>query len=260
MIAKSSKLISGLLAFAVYFTMIGLLVYYFNTHESKKSVHYVKKNEERIRVSMTTPAKVLKPKPKAKAKPKKKPKSKAKAKSTKKIIKEKVVKKVKKIVKKRDENLTKHKKINNPKKLFDTISLNKPKKSNLLKETKKPDANKHKQKISKVSHKTSASELISSSLKIQKQSDSGIKKAYFAKIEEKLRGWPAQSEYAGERAKVWFRVQPSGYFKFKVITTSGNDNFNRGLIAYLKQLQNIGFGRHKGHRAYELDVEFVATE
>ncbi len=89
---------------------------------------------------------------------------------------------------------------------------------------------------------------------------SGIENAYLAMIEEKLKGWPAQSEYAGEKAKVWIKVEPNGRFIFKVITASGSEAFNSGLVAYLKQLQSIGFGHHKGNRAYELDVEFIATE
>ena len=59
---------------------------------------------------------------------------------------------------------------------------------------------------------------------------------------------------------MWIKVEPSGAFKFKVITASGSEAFNSGLMAYLEQLQKIGFGQHKGNRAYELDVEFVATE
>ncbi len=102
--------------------------------------------------------------------------------------------------------------------------------------------------------------MVSSSLKIQKKSDRGIENAYFALIEEKLKGWPAQSEYAGEMAKVWIKVQPSGRFVFKVTTASGIDAFNSGLIAYLEQLQRIGFGPHKGKRPYTLNVEFVATD
>jgi hypothetical protein len=45
-----------------------------------------------------------------------------------------------------------------------------------------------------------------------------------------------------------------------VITASGNEAFNEGLMAYLKQLQALGFDPHKGNRAYHLNVEFVATE
>jgi len=85
-------------------------------------------------------------------------------------------------------------------------STQKPKKNNLI----------------KVSDKPSASDIVSDSLKNEKNSDSGIENAYLARIEEKLKGWPAQSEYAGETAKVSIIVDPSGHFEFKIITASGN--------------------------------------
>ncbi|HIP28446.1 MAG TPA: hypothetical protein EYG82_04655, partial [Sulfurovum sp.] len=120
--------------------------------------------------------------------------------------------------------------------------------------TKKPE----KKRIYKP--KKSASELFNDSIKVQKPSDRGIENAYLAKVEEKLNGWPAQSEYAGEKAKVILTIQTNGRFTFKVVTESANPDFNEGLIAYLKQLQKFGFGPHNGGRAYSIDVEFLATE
>ena len=268
MIKKSSTLISGILAFAIYFAIIALLLFSFNTRDENKPVHYVKKNEERIRVSMSTPKpaqpKETKKEPKkvVKEKPEAEPKKTVQKKVVeKKVIKEKVVKAPKIIKKKQDVNTTKPKKVNMPKDLFANISskksVEKPKKPVKVENTPvKPK----KSTITKVSDKQSASNLVSDSLKIQKNSDQGIENAYLAKIEEKLKGWPAQSEYAGEKAKVWIKVEPNGTFQFKVISASGNEAFNTGLMAYLEQLQKIGFGPHKGNRAYELDVEFVATE
>ncbi len=268
MIKGSSKLISGVLAFVVYFTLLGLLLFYFNTRKDQKSVHYVKKDEHRIQVSLSAPKNKKKnkikkkfqkhkAKKKLKAKPKKKPLVKHKPKKVlkKKIIKEKITKKV---IKKKDENLTKPKN-KNTLDLFANIKTSK--KKSIIKLTDKPIKKDIKNNLIKVTDKPkSASERISSSLKIQKQSDSGVENVYFAKIEEKLKGWPAQSDYAGEMAKVWLKVEPSGMFEFKVISLSNNEAFNSGLIAYLKQLQKFGFGKHKGKRAYELNVEFIATE
>lgn len=266
MINKSSTLISGVLAFGIYFTVIGVVIFYFNTHERKKPVHYVKKNEERIRVSMSTPKpapkkevkkqpkKVVKPKPKPKPKPKKTVKKKE---VKKKVIKEKVVKKAKVVKKKKDVNTTKPKKVNKPKDLFANISSKKSIEKPKPKVVKKPEEPK---KVVKTAEKVSATELVSNTLKSQKKSDVGIENAYLAMIEEKLKGWPAQSDYAGEKARVWIKVEPSGAFRFKVVSASGNDAFNSGLISYLKQLQKIGFGPHKGQRPYELDVEFIAKE
>ena len=272
---KSSTFISGVLAVGIYAFVIGLLLFYFNTRDTQKPIHYVKKNEDRIRVTMAAPKNKAKKKTKTitkkKITPKKKPvkKKKAKTKNTvkkqkdtrKKVIKEKIVKKVqhkkkpKKVVKKASP-----KKVNKPKDLFANVSSSKkPPKKNIIKVSDMPVKPK-KNNLIKVSNKPSASDLVSSSLKIQKNSDRGIENAYFALIEEKLKGWPAQSDYAGEMAKVWIKVEPSGHFIFKVTTASAIEDFNTGLIAYLKQLQGIGFGPHKGNRAYTLNVEFVATE
>lgn len=273
MMEKSSTFISGVLAVGVYAFMILVLVFYFNTHNTKEPLHYVKKNEDRIRVTMAAPKNNMKTKKKEptkkKTEPKKKPvkKPKAKPKETvkkqkdtrKKVIKEKVVKKVKpkpkpkKVVKKPPP-----KKVNKPKDLFANVSSHKQPKNN-IKVTDKPVKPKQNNLI-KVSEKASASDLVSSSLKIQKSSDRGIENAYFALVEEKLKGWPAQSEYAGEEAKVWFKIETNGKFIFKVVTGSSNPDFNAGLVAYLEQLQKFGFGPHKGGRAYKLDVKFVATD
>ena len=265
MIKKSSTYISGFLAFAIYFVVIGLLIFYFNTRDENKSKHYVKKDEHRIQVALTSPQKATKPKavkkkvqPKKKSKPKVKPKPKKQPK--KKVIKEKVVKKkvVKKVVKKKDENLTKPKKVNKPKDLFANISSGKKPKLK-LEMTDKPVKPK-KSSLIKVTDKPTASNLVSKSLKTQKQSDSGVEDYYLAKVQSMLEGWPAQSEYAGEKIKVILYINPTGFFEFKLKTASNNPNFNAGLTEYLEQLQDIGFGRHKGQRTYQFEAEFIAKE
>lgn len=269
MIKQSSTFISGVLAFGIYFLLIGLLIFYFNTRDEKKSVHYVKKDERRIQVALSRPKKLEnkkainpkakvkpKPKPKPKVKPKVKPKPKPKPKKVvkKKVIKEKVLKKV---VKKKDVNLTKPKK-----KALDLFAnVKTPKKKNLIEVTDKPIKTVPKNNLIEVIDKPiSASERISSSLKIQESSDSGVEDAYLAKVQSMLEGWPAQSEYAGEKVKVLLHIDPTGGFEFRLKTTSNNENFNTGLIEYLEQLQTIGFGRHKGARTYQFEAEFIAKE
>ncbi len=256
---KPSKLIPGALAIGIYLLVIGLLIFYFNTRSEEKSKHYVKKDEHRIQVALSTPKKAqkqkVKPKKKLKPKPKVKPKPKKVAK--KKVIKEKIVKK-KKIVKK-DVNKTKPKKKNSAKNLFANVKA--PKKKNVIKVSDKPIKTKPKNSLIKVTDKPkSASQRISSSLKNQKSSDSGVENAYLAKVQSMLEGWPAQSEYAGEKVKVILYINPTGFFEFKLKTVSNNQNFNEGLTEYLMQLQDIGFGRHKGKRTYNFEAEFIAKE
>ena len=174
---KSSTFISGVLAFGIYFILIGLLIFYFNTRDEKKSVRYVKKDEHRIQVAISAPKKAVKTKPsKPKVKPKQKPKIKPKPKKEvkKKVIKEKVVKK--KVIKKKDENLTKPKKVNKPKDLFANVSSAKKKPKLKMEITDKPVKPKV-SKLIKVSNKPSASALVSDSLKVQKSSDSGVENA-----------------------------------------------------------------------------------
>jgi protein TonB len=270
-IKKSSTFISGFLAFGIYFTLIGLLIFYFNTRDAKKSEHYVKKDEKRIQVSLSAPKKLEdkkvinskpkvkpKPKPKPKIKPKVKPKPKPKLKP-KKVIKKKVLKEkvVKKVIKKKDQNLTKPKK-----KALDLFAnVKTSKKKNLIVVSDKPIKTVPKNDLIKVTDKPiSASERINSSLRNQKSSDSGVEDAYLAKVQSMLEGWPAQSEYAGEKVKVLLLIDPTGGFEFKVKSASNNENFNSGLIEYLEQLQTIGFGRHKGARTYKFEAEFIAKE
>jgi protein TonB len=75
-----------------------------------------------------------------------------------------------------------------------------------------------------------------------------------------LEGWPAQSEYAGEKVKVLLYIDPTGGFEFKLKNASNNEDFNTGLVEYLEQLQSIGFGRHRGERTYQFEAEFIAKE
>jgi len=268
---KLPKYFSGLLAFGIYFAIIGLLIFYFNTRDDKKSVHYVKKNENRIQVALSAPKKsenkkAINPKPKVKPKPKPKPKVKPKVKpkpksksKPKKVVKKKVIKEkvTKKVVKKKDENLTKPKK-----KALDLFAnVKTPKKKNIIKISDKPIKTTPKNNLIKVTEKPiSASERISTSLKVQHSSDSGVENAYLAKVQSMLEGWPAQSEYAGEKVKVLLYIDPTGGFEFKLKTASNNEDFNSGLIEYLEQLQSIGFGHHRGERTYQFEAEFIAKE
>jgi protein TonB len=260
MIKKSSTFISGVLAFTAYFIIIGLLIFYFNTRSEDKSKHFVKKDEHRIQVALSAPKKVTAPKTKSKKKPKIKPKKKHRTKpkpkktSKKKVIKEKVVKK--KIVKKKDQNITKPKK--QAKDLFKNIKTSKKKKLK-IQVSDKPIENKSKNNLIKVSS-MSASERINASLKSQKRSDSGVENAYFAKVQRMLEEWPAQSDYAGEKAKVILYIEPSGFFKFRIVSQSGIPAFNRGLEEFLEQLQVEGFGPHNAGRTYKFEAEFIAKD
>ena len=239
--------LTGILATSIYLFFVGLLFYYFNHHSEKKSIHFVKKNSERISVSIPAQnSKADKSNPKYIKKSLSKPKKKVVKKKVvkkrvikKKVIKKKVVKKrvtKKKIAKKRVKRRTieksrreknKKAKVSN---LFDKIGDKKPSNRKDGKKRKKEDL------------------------------DRGILNAYLANLEDILQGWSAQSEFAGESAKIWLKINRDGSFKFKLISPSNNQDFNSGLIQYLKQLQKIGFDPHKNSKPYELNIEFIAKE
>ena len=172
----------------------------------------------------------------------------------KKVTQKKVITKQKKPIvknmtkKSKEPKIMKKKTIATTKSLFANVSVKK----------RTPKKVEKKKKILKKKI-VSASSLFSS-LKKPKKADRGIENSYLAKIEKTLKGWPAQSDYVGQKAKVWLKIKPSGYFEFKVISASRNSDFNKGLKSYLKQLQEFGFGKHRAKRAYTLNVEFVATQ
>ena len=286
---KPFKIVWGVWAVSIYMAVIAAIVYYFNVRNQSVTTHFVKKNEHRIQVALSAPKtskknkktiktkkssishknkrapskSIHRPKTKAKISPKNRQETKkktiAKPKSTKKIRKEKVLKKK---VAKKPERKIKQKKVKEQPRSKNT----KQNLSSLFSKVKTPKKITHAptSSVSKQNqtHKKlkSASQKITNSLKIQKSSDSGIENKYLAKVEEKLKGWPAQAEYAGEKATVWLKINPSGYFEYKVITASNSQGFNDGLVAYLEQLKRFGFGPHKGNRPYELEVEFIATD
>jgi len=53
---RSSTFIAGVLAFGTYFMFLLLLLFYFNYSNNKKSLHFVKKNNETIRISLASPS------------------------------------------------------------------------------------------------------------------------------------------------------------------------------------------------------------
>ncbi len=282
MIEKSPKLLWGVISFAIYFMIVGLLIYYFNMRNVDKSKHYVKKDEHRIQVAISPPKKVKpsKQKTKTKIKPRMKknitphPIKKQKIKETKKkVIKEKIIKKRRA---KKDENLTKLKKpkiqkINEKK---EKIKKHKAKKtidlfSNIKAKKKKIDIKTTDASVMKKAQKNlikitdtapSALQRVNDALKNKKHKDDGEENVYFAHVQEMLESWPAQSDFLGEKATVTLFIKPSGMFEFQVTSGSNNEAFSRSIIDFLTQLQSIGFGRHNAGRNYEFEVEFSTKE
>ncbi len=140
--------------------------------------------------------------------------------------------------------------------LFETIDLKAPSMS-----AKKTAIVSQKQTVSggtlatKAKATGKASDLIGNALSAK---SSGVEEGYKSKVKSILNGWPAQSNFAGNKARIKFVIEPSGRFEFEIISQSSNEEFNKGLVQYLRQLQRVGFGAHGGGRAYIFDVDFIA--
>ncbi len=252
-----SKELSAVYAISIYILLLGLLLGAFNKEKIKpESVHFVKKNDNSIEIGLSTaPKKYIEPIKKIKPKikhSKNQKKYKKKIVKKKKIIKKKVIKK-KKIVKKKPIKKIQKKEPIRKKKI---VKKSEPKKADMkklfnnIKDIKPTKTQTNKDEIKRVT----------SSMKNVKNKDKGIINKYFAKVEETLYYWPALSQFGGEKAEVWLKIEQDGSFIFKVLNPSNNQDFNSGLIQYLKQLQRVGFARHQYKRPLEARVEFIAKE
>lgn len=257
-----SKELSAVYAVSIYIILIGLFLGAFNKEKIKpESVHFVKKNDNSIDIGLSTapkkhiePIKRIKPKTKS-SKNRKQHKKKIVKKRhiiKKKPVKKKVIKK-KKIIKSKPIKKV-HKKEHTKKKKI--IKKTEPKKNNM----KKLFNNIKEKKPTKTQTNKDKNRRITSSMKDVKNKDKGIINKYFAKVEETLYYWPALSQFAGEKAEVWLKIEQDGSFIFKILNPSNNQDFNSGLIQYLKQLQRVGFARHQYKRPLEARVEFIAKE
>ena len=217
-----SKLIATILSIVIYVSFIFVLLIYFNETNKSKEVNYVEE-DNKISVKMISGTKEIK-------------KNKVEIKN-----KTKVKKRVKSSRKKRSNKKGKKKRDNL--KLFNNVKVNKTKTSEFK---SKPAKRKRKVTVG------------SKEVKVNK--DKGVEGKYLAKIQTILYGWPAQSDYAGKRAIVHLSIKKDGSFTFRLKERSKDDDFNKGLITYLKQLKNIGFGRHNSKKIYSIEVIFVAKE
>jgi len=260
------KALWGVVAVSIYILVILLLLFYFNHRQNQEKKHYVKKNEDRIQVSIASPS--LKKAPsKPKVRPKLKPKKqKIKPKTTKKVREKRetihkkrfVSKKTKRKTLKKEHNRTKP--VKRAKDLFANLKTPKKKKP-LIQVTDKPVKTvPQKHLFEMVDAKPLPSQGKKDVLKDQKAMDRGVENTYLAKVQQMLEGWPAQSDFAGEKVKVHLKIDPTGHFEFEIKRRSRNPEFNEALTAYLRQLQQFGFGRHRGSRTYLFEAEFIAKE
>ena len=258
----------GLLAVAVYAAIVGIMLAYFDYKRHNRPKRYVQKNDDAIRVALAAPSSSVaaqplkrphtsRRKPKKAATPKSQSVRKTKpTRSAKTHTKRKSPSKVRKNVVKRDTNRTRRRRQKSAKELF--ASLPSAKRPHITVSSKPLPPKTARQLFTMVDAKPRKD--AQHSLKKQRRKERGVEDAYLAKVQRMLEDWPSQSDFAGERVKVYLKIRPSGYFEFEFKQKADNPAFNEALRAYLEQLQTIGFGPHKGKRTYLFEAEFVAKE
>jgi len=233
------KLEAIISAIAIYLIIVvGILFGAIYEPLALKSKTYVAKKSDTIEVSLGKPTKSKQHKKSAKKK--RKPNKNIAKKKPKKIrnIKKQTKKIIKKVVKYSSKKITKiatKKSKQNASSLFKNISSN-------------------------FTDKTLKSSTVKKSGKSIKKVDKGkgVVNSYFARIQHTLEGWPAQSNFVGEKIKVELTVYPNGLFNYKLLSSSLNPEFNQALKDYLKQLKRFGFGAHSNPKPYKIIVEFIA--
>jgi len=252
------KLKSLLLAFATYFVLIIAIILGLYQHkEPIKAKNYTAKKSDAIEVSLGAPVAsktpTLEKKKQNSAKKLQKKQEKKRKKPIKKVrnTPKKPIKKPKKVVRKSPKKSKKKKKIVKKKVI---------KKAQKTQKVKKANTNKLFKSIGQIkNNKPSQSQKGNSGKAQTKRNQSkGIENRYFAKIQNTLRGWPAQSNFAGEKIRVELIVYQSGLFDYKILYKSLNPEFNEALKNYLEQLRRVGFGMHSNPKPYKIIVEFIA--
>ncbi len=231
------KLQSIIIAVSIYlFLLVALIASLYYKPSAPKAKIYTAKKNDIIEVSLGSPAHSSKHKKTKKIKKLKKKETKPpkKVRNTKKVVK----KHIKKVVKKHKKPTKKVKKV-----------ATKPNTSSLFKNL--PSGIKDDKPEKKPVGKSGKS-----IKKVNKSS--GIENAYFAKIQNTLKGWPAQNNFVGEKIRVELTVYASGMFDYKILSRSLNPEFNNALKAYLEQLKRFGFGAHHNPKPYKIIVEFIA--
>lgn len=228
------KLIALVVSLVAYITVVVSAYYLFAYRATReRAVHFVEKNSQSIKVSLADEKRARK-------------RSVRKDRKVRKRVKKKINKRVphkKKIKSKRGKR---------PRKKIEKKSIHR----------KRPDT---KSLFSKISHasdtkKESSAPVARKSLKKSSKEAKGIVNKYLAGVERRLKGWPAQVNFAGEEIDVYLKIYASGKFEYKILKFSDNREFNDALVAYLDTLRRSGFDPHDRKRPYEIEVKFIAHD
>lgn len=243
---KLESILSSLLIYLLIVGIIFIVTLY--SPQKHKAKNYTEQKSEIIEVALGGPTES-------------KSRQLNKKSNTKEESKERKITKEKKPKKVRNNKNTQHAKV---KKISHKKTKKVLKKDSKKRAAKKPDTKKLFNNIPKkyktdTHSKSSSSASGNSGKSIHKVNKSnGVVNRYFAKIQSKLRGWPAQSNFAGEKVSVELTVYSSGLFTYRILRRSINPEFNQSLTRYLEQLKQFGFGPHSNPKPYKIVVDFIA--
>ncbi|WP_292654415.1 TonB C-terminal domain-containing protein [Nitratifractor sp.] len=224
------KIFAGIAAVIIYLSVIGLILYYFGFHRSEKSTHFVAKNRKGIAVSLAGSPHPPKPAAKSPVKKRRHPKP---------------------------RNIAAPQKNRAHRPARKSTKARKPDTKKLFSHVKVPPRKAAKTRP----HTGSAGEKKAGAKTLKKsRNEGGVENAYLAKVENLLKGWPAQANFAGEEIDIRLKIYPDGRFDYRILRLSGNPDFNHALINYLKQLQQFGFGPHSHGKPYDIEVKFIAHQ
>jgi protein TonB len=239
------KYSAGVIAVGIYLAILALVFFYFGYHSKTESTRFVTRNDKAIAVTLQSPRQ-------AKPRPEKKSSSPVAKKLRKGQTKPKPIPKPKPTVAKPKAKPPKRKtpaKKIKPKHLFSGI-----------KTSSKPKSRKKPVKTSVKSPRKPLKNTPGNrtALANQHAKDKGIENRYLARVQERLYGWPAQSNFAGSVLTIGLTIRPSGRFDYEVLRPSGNGEFDRTVTAYLDALRTEGFGPTPKGKTYRFKVEIVA--
>ena len=283
---NGGKIVSGIVALAIYLSIIFLVLFFYNIHQTKAK-NYVEKNSDRVTVTLVNsdktvfnrsdkvstpkkPAPVVPPIVKKKTPKKHIPKKvvpKKVERASKPIPKPKrvVVPKKhtpKKVVPKKPKKIKVHpakKKIpKKPKKsakdLFSSIKTRTPVKKVPKKRPKQPVHH----RPSSIKHNSSITDRIRATHQSGRVSnvnrERGVENAYIAKVKQRMNNWNAVG-MRGQWVTINLTIFQSGRFKYRASGMSGA--MRESLTQYMKRLNSMGgLGRHTKSTPYSIQVRF----
>jgi len=239
--SNSRFLITGIISFSFYILIVFIFIYYVVGPKAK--TYTVKTKTTTIELDMIV------------------------VKSDKKRIEKKAEKKIEKKIEKLVKKSTSASNEKKPdvKSLFGKVKtkVTKVEKKNINNVVKSLDPKRFKSKFEKqkkssnikidklLNDKRTTTNITSTNRSKSKESSS-----YFSQVQTLLDIWEPSSRNAGLVAKIRVTITPSGKFSYRVLSYSGNTNFDYSLKQFLEEQKDILYPKPKKGKTVTIDVDF----